>query len=146
MPIGKTPYEILYNKKPNLKNLPVWGCQVWVHNGDQTKLDGQSTVGRWMGYNDTSNGHCIYWPEKHSVMAEQSVKFLNMNDFVEPDIIAPVVAMPIQGENTIKNQKMNPQWDHKQNLDITINPESQSQGKNEHTISQAQPIVPFPNP
>ena len=28
----KTPYEMLYQKQPNLKNVPVWGCRVKVHD------------------------------------------------------------------------------------------------------------------
>jgi len=34
----KTPYEMLYQRKPNLENIPVWGC-VKVHDTSGTKLD-----------------------------------------------------------------------------------------------------------
>ena len=44
---------------------------------DESKLDGQSKVGRWIGFDETSNGHQIYWPEKCSVTVECSVKFVN---------------------------------------------------------------------
>lgn len=36
---GKTPYEMLYNKKPDLSGIPVWGCRVKVHSTDGSKLD-----------------------------------------------------------------------------------------------------------
>ena len=36
---NKMPYEVLYSKKPNLEKLPVWGCQVKVHNVTGSKLD-----------------------------------------------------------------------------------------------------------
>ena len=29
---GKTPFEALYGQPPNLQNLWIWGCQVWVHS------------------------------------------------------------------------------------------------------------------
>ena len=41
---GKTPYEVFYSVKPNLKGLPEFGAQVWVHNLNGTKLDGRSVV------------------------------------------------------------------------------------------------------
>ena len=38
--IGKTtPYEHLYNRKPNLSNLPEWGQSVWVYEPSGSKLD-----------------------------------------------------------------------------------------------------------
>ena len=35
----KMPYEALYQKKPNLLNIPVWGCCVKVHDNTGSKLD-----------------------------------------------------------------------------------------------------------
>ena len=40
LPEGKTPYEMLYNEKPDMKELHEWGNEVWVHTLDGTKLDG----------------------------------------------------------------------------------------------------------
>ena len=40
LPDGKTQYEMLYGKKPNLRNLHEWGNQVWIHTLEGTKLDG----------------------------------------------------------------------------------------------------------
>ena len=34
----KTPYEMLYGKKPNLAGLREWGMKVWVHDASGTKL------------------------------------------------------------------------------------------------------------
>ena len=49
--IGETtPYELLNGQKPNLGNLHPWGCRVRVHNTGGSKLDGRSSVGRWMGF------------------------------------------------------------------------------------------------
>ena len=42
---GKTPYEMLYNKKPNLARLIEWGTKVWAHDASGTKLDGRSRIG-----------------------------------------------------------------------------------------------------
>ena len=40
LPEGKTPYKILYNKKPDMRELHEWGNEVLVHTMDETKLDG----------------------------------------------------------------------------------------------------------
>ena len=40
LPDGKTPFEMLYGKKPNLRKLYEWGNQVWVHTLGGSKLDG----------------------------------------------------------------------------------------------------------
>ena len=37
-----TPYERLYNEKPNLANMPEWGQQVWIYNPSGGKLDARA--------------------------------------------------------------------------------------------------------
>jgi hypothetical protein len=64
---------MLYGKKPNLAGLPEWGAKVWVHDDSGSKLDGRARIGRWIGFEEASNAHRIYWPDKHSVTVERSV-------------------------------------------------------------------------
>jgi hypothetical protein len=78
LPDGKTPYELL-NKG--------------------TKLDGRAGIGRWLGFDEESNAHRIYWPERRSVSVERSIRF-ESNDVVVSRM--PVVTVPIQGENEQK--------------------------------------------
>ena len=47
-----TPYEALISHKPNLSNLHEWGTKVWVHNATNSKLEGQSNIGCWVGYDE----------------------------------------------------------------------------------------------
>ena len=93
--IGETtPYELLNGRKPNIKNLQPWGCQVRVHESgeDRSKLDGRSKVGRWMGFDpETKDGHRVFWAEKRSVSVERSVRF----NFDEEMVIR---VLPIEGE------------------------------------------------
>ena len=42
----KTPYEVFYGVKPNLKGLLEFGSKVCVHKTDGTKLDGRAVAGR----------------------------------------------------------------------------------------------------
>jgi transposase InsO family protein len=94
--IGETtPYEVLNGHKPNLGNLHPWGCKVRVHATGGSKLDGRSSTGRWMGFdNDTRDGHRIYWPERRTVTVERSVKF----NFEPEEVV--VGALPLEGERT----------------------------------------------
>ena len=57
-----TPFELLNGCKPNVGNLHPWGCKVRVHDTSGSKLDGQSSIGHWMGFDaETKEGHRIYW-------------------------------------------------------------------------------------
>ena len=64
---GKTPYEVFHSSKPNLKGLPEFGARVWVHNTDGSKLDGRAVVGHWVGFDEESSGHWIYFSETRTV-------------------------------------------------------------------------------
>jgi hypothetical protein len=72
---GMTPYEAYFGKKPNIAGLHEFGRKVWVHNMGGSKLDGRSEIGRWVGFDEASNGHRIYWPGKRTISIERSVKF-----------------------------------------------------------------------
>ncbi len=76
---GKTPYEALTGKVPDLSNLHIWGCVCWVHqNPDvvgQSKLDYQAKEGKWVGFDQSSQGNRIYWPGERKVAIERSVTF-----------------------------------------------------------------------
>ena len=87
-----------------MRGLHEWGNQVWVHTSDGTKLDGCSRIGRWIGYDEISNRHKIYWPNKHSVTIECSIKFVN-DDVIF--LLNPITEL-IQGENDLSNNK--DQW------------------------------------
>jgi hypothetical protein len=52
-----------------------FSTKVWVHDASGSKLDGRSRVGHWVGFDEVSNGHRIYWPDKQSVSIERSIKF-----------------------------------------------------------------------
>ena len=104
LPKGKTPYEMLYGKKLDLNHLWEWGCKVWVHTLSGTKLDGRSKIGKWVGFDEPSNAHHIYWPEKCSITIEHSVKFDN-GDMIIPPIPS---ALHIQGEKEPENQQRTP--------------------------------------
>jgi len=89
----RTPFEVFFGKKPNLEGLHEFSSKVWVHDATGSKLDGRSVVGRWVGFDETSSGHRIYWPGKRSVSVERSVKFDNDADILVPN------SVPLKGED-----------------------------------------------
>ena len=96
-----TPFEVLNGHKPNVGNLHPWGCKVRVHDTTGTKLDGRSSIGRWMGFDaETRGGHRIYWPERCTVTVEQSVKF----NFEADEVV--VGMLPLEGERKIDERLM----------------------------------------
>ena len=71
----KMPYEMLYQRKPNLENIPVWGCRVKVHDTSGTKLDMRARDGHWVGFDPESDGHRIYFPDHGIISIERSIAF-----------------------------------------------------------------------
>lgn len=61
---GKTPYEMRYNKKPNLMGIQEFGVAAYVKNFAAGKLDAHAQLGRFVGYDLESKEYRIYWPNK----------------------------------------------------------------------------------
>ena len=71
----KTPYEAAFGKKPNLSEVREWGEKVWVRVEGGTKLGGRVCEGRWLGFDEKSNGVRVYWPDKQTVSIERNIYF-----------------------------------------------------------------------
>ena len=59
---GKTPFEALYGRPPDLSALRAWGCPVWVHDDSGPKLGTRAHEARWLGLNTDTRAHRVYWP------------------------------------------------------------------------------------
>jgi len=90
---GTTPYEVLTGSKPDLSTLHPWGSRVWVHDTSGSKLDGRAKEGHWVGFDEESQAHRIYWEAKRSVTVERSIKFV-------PDDVA-LDPVPLEGEEKL---------------------------------------------
>lgn len=73
---GKTPYEAVFGRKPDLGGLREWGTEVWVHDPKGDKWDGRAIKGRWLGYDAESNGSRIWFPDSGSVKIERNFRFV----------------------------------------------------------------------
>ena len=54
---GRTLYQALFGRIPDLSALQPWGTTVWVHDADGTKLDTHAREGRWLGFDTESHAH-----------------------------------------------------------------------------------------
>ena len=72
---GKTPWQALYGKPPNLSRLKRFGEPVWVHDPNGSKLDARAREGRWIGFDIESRAHRVYWTGNKNVSIERSVYF-----------------------------------------------------------------------
>ena len=99
---GATPFEMLYNVKPDLSRLFDWGAPVWVHDGTGDKLDAHAVPGGWVGLDSDSSYHCVYWLGKHSISIERSVRLA-----VENLLIPVVKALPLEGEKVAETVEEN---------------------------------------
>ena len=81
-----TPYEARFGKAPNIKELVPFGQRCMVHLKSAPKISACRVICHWVGPDEQSLGHCIYWPSQHKVSVEHNLKFINLHDdtTVEP--------------------------------------------------------------
>jgi hypothetical protein len=67
------------------------GLKVLVHSENNSKLDMRGSIGHWVGVDEESAAHRIYWPNRRTVGVERSVSFNLEDDEV-------VTKSPLEGE------------------------------------------------
>jgi transposase InsO family protein len=70
---GMSPFEKRYSSPPDLSRAWEWGTWVYVHR-PAGKLETYASEGRWIGLDDTSNGHRIYWSDQRTITVERSIR------------------------------------------------------------------------
>ena len=70
-----------------------------VHDVTGSKLDGRSKIGWWMGFDEETLAHRIYWAEKRSVTVERSVNFR-----FEEEVLTE--RLPLEGEKTDPEEEL----------------------------------------
>ena len=67
---GKTPFEALYGRPPNLSALHTWGTLVLVHNPKGSKLNVRACQAHWLRLDVDAKAHRVYWPTTGNVTVE----------------------------------------------------------------------------
>ncbi|KAE8977614.1 hypothetical protein PR002_g24957 [Phytophthora rubi] len=79
---AKTPYAIAYQKKPQLKNLKVFGALGYGHIPDEKrrKLDAKAFKCRFLGYEDGVKGYRVLDVTTSQVNIVRTVKFMEITN------------------------------------------------------------------
>jgi hypothetical protein len=97
---GRTPYEMLYKTKPDLSGIFDWGAPIWVHDATGDKLGARGVLGRWVGLDRDGGSHRVYWPGKHSITVERSVRQASQ------EVLVPALQpLALEGEKPTSERK-----------------------------------------
>ena len=91
--LGKTPYEALIGKRPDLSNMHIFGSTCYAYVQNAKKLEARSKKGVFVGYDKESPAYLIYYPEANKVERVRCVKFLEQNVCV-PKIEDDEIVLP----------------------------------------------------
>src|SRR6202045_4677950 len=108
---GRTPFHARYGKHPNLFNLVPFGTRAWAKIVDASKINHRARLGHFVGFDSTSTGYRIYFPDKKLIRVEREVVF-NREELTDP-----VVWTLAEGEMHSSSQR--PRITCKNNLDDT---------------------------
>lgn len=74
----QNPYELWESKKPDVSNICVFGCDVFVHVPKELrqKLDAKAWKGTFVGY--ALNGYCVWDPVKRTIVTARDVDFVEI--------------------------------------------------------------------
>ena len=75
--LGKTPYEALIGKQPNLRNMHVFGSKCYAFVQNVRKLDARSQKGIFVGYDKESPAYLVFYPNMNKVEKVRCVKFMD---------------------------------------------------------------------
>ncbi|GJY79922.1 ribonuclease H-like domain, reverse transcriptase, RNA-dependent DNA polymerase [Tanacetum coccineum] len=78
--VDKTPYEALYNRKPNLENLRIFGCTAYakITIPHLKKLDDRSIPMFYLGVEEGSKAYRLYDPIGKKKHVSRDVKFMEI--------------------------------------------------------------------
>lgn len=80
----KTPYEIWYDKKPNVSYFKIFGSRCYVHRDDRNgKFDQKSEEGTFLGYSSTRKTFKCLIKSSNKIVESANVKideFAERND------------------------------------------------------------------
>ena len=74
---GSTPLELWFQRKPNLKDLHVFGEEVFVHIPKEKRkaLDTKARKGYFIGYGDEIKGYRVSFPDGNKIGTARDVVF-----------------------------------------------------------------------
>jgi len=78
---GRTPYEVLHGRVPDLRRLQALGCKAIVHQPKEIqkgKLNDRATKGILVGYYEDSKAYRVWDPKRHVIIKTNDVVFFEV--------------------------------------------------------------------
>jgi hypothetical protein len=72
-----TPFEAVFNKKRNLRDVREFGERVWVQVEKGDKLSSHVREGHWLGVDEQSKGVRVWWPNTRTITVERNCYYDN---------------------------------------------------------------------
>ena len=106
---GKTPFEALTGKKPNVQNLKIFGCLAYSHvaKDERQKLDFKSNKCIFLGYECNVKGYRLYDVNKKKVFVSRDVIFNEMQNISSQKESNVDVFFDENGSNIFKREDVN---------------------------------------
>ena len=81
--MGKTPYEIWLDKKPNLNHFHIFGSKCYILNDREHigKFDSKNNEGVFLDYYNNSRAYYMYNMRIQTIMESANVVVDDFNDF-----------------------------------------------------------------
>jgi hypothetical protein len=123
--------------KPDLSSLIEWGAKVWIKLSDAGKLQPRAVEVHFVGYDEESKGHRVYWPNARKISIERDVYFDKQRIF-EPE------SVQIEGENSdLPNAQ---DGSASQSTTTTTTTPEQKKDESNQSITPTPTPVPIPLP
>ena len=71
----KTPYELVFGRKPEVSHFRIFGCRAWVIDDKARKWDPRSTPMIFVGYEVASKAYRLWNSKAHKIVVSANVKF-----------------------------------------------------------------------
>ncbi|GJW37831.1 retrotransposon protein, putative, ty1-copia subclass [Tanacetum coccineum] len=88
--VDKTPYELWYEKIPNLSYLKVWGCEALVKRDTLDKLQQRSVKCIFIGYPKETMGYYFYFPPENKIVVASKIPIEVEGFEPPPEEVIPV--------------------------------------------------------
>ncbi|KAF1318635.1 Integrase catalytic core protein, partial [Globisporangium splendens] len=101
----KTPHELIYGRRPNMKNLKVFGALGYAHipKEKRKKLDAKAFKCRFLGYSETSKGYRVFHVATGLVHIVRTVKFMETS---RPDLQQLSIESDSDDESETEDQEV----------------------------------------
>ena len=75
-----TPEELFTGKRPNLKDMKIFGTDIYVHDPTSSKLDERAYKGIFLGYGEHVKGYIVFIHGDNRLIASRNVRFMEKVD------------------------------------------------------------------